>query len=133
MNMSCVACTHDGHHAWVLRQLWGGTVQENNVRLRKMYGNAFEGAPTIKAMGREAEFERIANAGIYASTTISTLSLAGHTRMNFFNNAAFALTSSLPHWVGFEIESKLYFVFSLTYQVQESNTLKMLCQPGTER
>ena len=46
---------------WGIRQVYGGLILEAWVTMRKFSGEMFDGAPTVVAMGRQAEFNAMIN------------------------------------------------------------------------
>jgi hypothetical protein len=46
---------------WGIRQVYGGLILEAWVSMRKFSGEMFDGAPTVVAMGRQAEFNAMIN------------------------------------------------------------------------
>ena len=67
---------------WAIQQVMGGLIQKANVSMRKTAGEVFEAAPTISAMGREDDFERITNNEFYLTSLNVTMALAGLGKAN---------------------------------------------------
>jgi hypothetical protein len=70
---------------WALRQVYGGLYFESNIKIRKMSGEVFESSPTIRAMGREPQFEAMTNDNFYKDLQVGPLVMGAMGRMNFYS------------------------------------------------
>lgn len=68
--------------SWALRQIIGAVFTESSVRLRKLTADMYNASPTIKAMSREAEFERIINREVCGNECV-TVSARAHSLLSF--------------------------------------------------
>ena len=61
--MVCLVCYKyvKKPYGWGIRQVYGGLILEAWVSMRKFSGEMFDAAPTIVAMGRQAEFDSMIN------------------------------------------------------------------------
>lgn len=69
---------------WGIRQVYGGMIIEAWVGMRKFSGEIFDASPTIRAMGREEEFDVIANKRFYQNLQLSPLFFGSLGRSNFY-------------------------------------------------
>ena len=67
---------------WAIQQVMGGLIQKANISMRKTAGEVFDAAPTISAMGREDDFERITNNEFYLTSLNVTMALAALCKAN---------------------------------------------------
>jgi hypothetical protein len=56
-----------------IRQVYGGLILEAWVSMRKFSGEMFDGAPTVVAMGRQAEFNAMINSRYFTRESSCTL------------------------------------------------------------
>jgi ABC-type multidrug transport system fused ATPase/permease subunit len=69
---------------WGIRQVYGGLIIEAWVGMRKFSGEMFDASPTIRAMGREEEFNAISNKKFYQNFQLSPLFFGSLGRSNFY-------------------------------------------------
>ena len=70
---------------WAIRQVYGGVFFESNIRIRKMSGEIFDAATTIRAMRREAHFEVLTNNAFFKDLQVGPLFLGALGRQNFYS------------------------------------------------
>jgi ABC-type multidrug transport system fused ATPase/permease subunit len=69
---------------WAIRQIYGGLFFESNIKIRKLSGEIFDSSPTIRAMGREPEFQLLTNDNFYRELQIGPLFMSAWGRTNFY-------------------------------------------------
>ena len=92
---------------WGIRQVYGGLIIESNIALRKLGGEIYDAAPTIKAMGREPEFEVKSNDDFFRTSQCITLILGSFGRSNFLGMLVDTLWASVSMTVVISMRGKV--------------------------
>ena len=69
---------------WGIRQVYGGLVKEIQIGMRKSAGELYDATPTIVAMGRQGDWDKILDKRFYERLLIWPLYFGALGRSNFY-------------------------------------------------